>query len=65
MQQLRREFHSALLEFLEQQPAKWPVTGAYLWSMGSWDPLGHGEPKFADPQIMEQIEKHNRAVLLK
>ena len=26
-----------------------------VWSMGSWDPLGHGEPTFADVQIMEAV----------
>jgi hypothetical protein len=62
MQQLRREFHTALLDFLDRQPAPWPVTGAFLWSMGSWDPLGHGDPAFADPQISQAIEQHNRRV---
>ena len=63
MQQLRREFHAALLDFLERQPARWPVTGAFVWSMGSWDPLGHGEPTFADAQIMDAVEKHNRLII--
>jgi hypothetical protein len=30
--------------------------------MGSWDPWGHGEQAFADPEIEKAIENHNRAV---
>ncbi len=61
MQQLRRQYHGALLRFLAEQPARWRVSGAFLWSMGSWDPLGHGQPEFADPEIMAAIEMQNRA----
>ncbi|MEX0641861.1 MAG: cellulase family glycosylhydrolase [Pirellulales bacterium] len=61
MHELRREYHDALLRFLAEQPARWPVSAAFLWSMGSWDPLGHGRSEFADAEIMAAIEKHNRA----
>jgi hypothetical protein len=62
MRQLRRQYHSALLDFLSQQPAPWRVSAAFFWSMGSWDPHGTRNPEFADGEIMEAIERHNRAV---
>ncbi|MCC7475001.1 MAG: cellulase family glycosylhydrolase [Pirellulales bacterium] len=62
MQQLRRNFHNALLEFLRTQPAPRPVTAAFLWSSGSWDPLGHSDSRFLDTTIAKQIELHNRSV---
>src|SRR5688572_20397053 len=62
MQKLRRQYHDALIHFLAEQPAPWKVSGAFFWSMGSWDPLGHGSAEFADPDIMASIEKHNRSV---
>ena len=61
MQKLRRQYHAALMEFLATQPAEWRVSAAFFWSMGSWDPWGHGQPAFADPAITDAIEKHNRA----
>ena len=62
MQKLRRQYHDALIHFLAEQPAPWRVSGAFFWSMGSWDPVGHGSAEFADPDIMAAIEKHNRSV---
>ena len=64
MRQLRREYHAALIEFLVDQPARWRVSSAFLWSMGSWDPLGHGQSEFSDPDIMSAVEKHNRNAAL-
>jgi hypothetical protein len=63
MGSLRREYHKALLEFLAKQPAQWHVSAAFLWSMGSWDPIGLRQPEFADPEIIATIEQHNRAML--
>jgi hypothetical protein len=60
MRALRRQYHAALLQFLAEQPARWRVEGAFLWSMGSWDPWGHGQPTFADPVIEKALENHNR-----
>lgn len=62
MRSLRREYHAALLQFLAQQPARWRVSAGFLWSMGSWDPIGLKQPEFADPEIIAAIEKHNRSV---
>ncbi len=62
MRALRRQYHSALLDFLTTQLAKWRVSAAFLWSTGSWDPWGHGQSEFADPAIENKIETHNRAV---
>jgi hypothetical protein len=61
MQLLRRRYHRALLDFLAEQPARWQVSAAFLWSTGSWDPQGTRHPEFADPQIAAEIEHHNRA----
>ena len=62
MRSLRRQYHAALLQFLAQQPARWHVSAVFVWSMGSWDPIGLRQPEFADPEIIAAIEKHNRAV---
>jgi hypothetical protein len=60
MTQLRRQYHQALLDFLGEQPARWNVTAAFFWSMGSWDPQGMQGSAFADPQIVDAILRHNR-----
>ncbi len=62
MRNLRQQFHTALLQFLEKQPAQWRVSAAFFWSMGSWDPIGQRQPQFADPDIIAAIEQHNREV---
>ena len=62
MRKLRRQYHAALIEFLATQPAEWRVSAAFFWSMGSWDPWGHGQPEFADLPITSAVEKHNRAI---
>jgi hypothetical protein len=62
MQSLRRKYHSALLQFLAEQPAPWRVSAAFFWSMGSWDPIGQRQPEFADSEIIAAIEKHNRGM---
>jgi hypothetical protein len=62
MRSLRRQYHSALLQFLAQQPAQWRVSAVFFWSMGSWDPINPRQPEFADPEITAAIEKHNRLV---
>jgi hypothetical protein len=60
MQTLRRRYHRALLDFLSQQPARWRVSAAFFWSTGSWDPQGLRHPEFADPEIIREIQAHNR-----
>jgi mannan endo-1,4-beta-mannosidase len=62
MQSLRRQYHAALCQFLLEQPARWRVTAAFFWSMGSWDPIGLRQPEFRDPAITTDVEKHNRMV---
>jgi hypothetical protein len=62
MRALRRQYHDALLKFLADQPAPWRVSGAFIWSMGSWDPINEREPEFADSEIVDAVERHNRAV---
>ncbi|HEX4924035.1 MAG TPA: hypothetical protein VFV50_08110 [Bdellovibrionales bacterium] len=60
LRKLRVAFHRALLTFLKTQPARWPVTSAYLWNAGSWDPQGlYGEGHYADPEIVEMIRTYN------
>jgi hypothetical protein len=63
MRDLRQQYHRALLEFLETQPAPWQVSAAFFWSMGSWDPQGMRHPEFADPDILADIGAHNRRTL--
>jgi hypothetical protein len=65
MRELRRQYHSALLRFLERQSAPWHVDAVFVWSMGSWDPIGLKQPEFADPEIIANIERHNRSVAAK
>jgi hypothetical protein len=62
MRQLRREYHQALLEFLQKQPSPWRVSAAFFWSTGSWDPQGIRHPEFADPEISRDIRVHNDRV---
>ena len=62
MQQFRRKFHAALLEFLVNPTPTNPVTEAFLWSEGSWDPMDIINEGFADPEIIEMIQNHNRTV---
>ncbi|HEY6563521.1 MAG TPA: hypothetical protein VIY86_03445, partial [Pirellulaceae bacterium] len=59
MRTLRLEYHTALLAFLKQQSAIHPVTAAFLWSTGSWDPQGIREPGAADSEITQRIRTHN------
>jgi hypothetical protein len=61
MQELRRKYHEALIDFLAQQPARWEVSAAFFWSMGSWDPQGLGHEVFADAEIMGAIARHNQS----
>jgi hypothetical protein len=63
LQKLRRQYYDALLQFLATQPARYRVSAAFGWSMGSWDPIGLGQPEFADPEITAAIATHNRSVL--
>ncbi len=62
MRDLRRQYHIQLTKLLATQPAPWRISAAFFWSMGSWDPWGHGEPAFADPEIEKAVENHNRTV---
>jgi hypothetical protein len=62
LQALRRRYHDALLEFLARQPAPWRVSAAFFWSSGSWDPQGMRDAEFADPRIIESIQRHNAAI---
>jgi hypothetical protein len=62
MQQLRRQYHHALLKFLEEQPARWPVSAAFFWSTGSWDPQGVRHSVFADQEISRAIQVHNQRI---
>ena len=62
MRALRRQYHTALLEFLTRQPVGRRVSAAFFWSLGSWDPVGLRQPEFADSVIIAAIERHNRAV---
>lgn len=62
LQALRRQYHRSLLEFMDAQPARWPVTAAFFWSLGSWDPLGQQNAEFADPEIVAAVIRHNQSI---
>lgn len=62
MREFRREYHRALLTFLRTQPAAWPITAAYLWDYGSWDPYGISNQVFGDPDIVEMIRQYNAEI---
>ncbi|QDS99181.1 cellulase family glycosylhydrolase [Adhaeretor mobilis] len=62
MSRFRVEFHQALLEFLAHPTATNPITEAFLWSEGSWDPMDITDKGFADQQIIELIQQHNNAL---
>ncbi len=59
MIELRRAYHKALLEFLSEPSEINPVTAAYLWSEGSWDPMGILSSMFVDPEIQKLVREHN------
>jgi hypothetical protein len=62
LRKLRQQYYDALLRFLAAQPARYRVSAAFGWSMGSWDPIGFRGPEFADAEITAAIGKHNRSV---
>lgn len=62
MRKFRVDFHRALLGFLACQPEQNPVTEAFLWSEGSWDPMDMVDTGFADEEIIALIRKHNDKV---
>lgn len=62
MRQFRVDYHQALLSFLAKHSQTNPVTDAYLWSEGSWDPLDTTDQGFKDERIIKMIREHNRSV---
>ncbi len=62
MRGFRVAYHRALLEFLADQDGPNPVTDAFLWSEGSWDPLDTTDRGFADEEIQRMIREHNESV---
>ncbi|MEM9354313.1 MAG: cellulase family glycosylhydrolase [Planctomycetota bacterium] len=62
MRAFRVTYHRALLEFLSNQDGLNPVTDAFLWSEGSWDPLDTTDRGFVDEEIQQMIQEHNRSV---
>lgn len=59
---LRRSYFDALLEFLRAQPGPRQVEAVYLWSEGSWEPLGVYKQAFRDEEIATKISSHNQKV---
>ena len=62
MVNFRRDYHRALMEFLQKQQGPRRVSAAYFWSEGSWEPQGMDNPAFADPILIERIRRHNLAI---
>lgn len=65
MRRLRLDFHSALVEFLAKPSTDNPVTQAFLWSEGSWDPMDIVDRGFSDPEIIRNIQQHNERLNIK
>lgn len=64
LRRLRNGFHVALLSYLADpgaygQGSENPLTAAYLWCEGSWDPLDISQDGFADATILRRIQLHN------
>lgn len=62
MSKLRTDYHQELLSFLADQSATHVVTKAYLWSEGSWDPMGIRDKEFHDKKITRMIHEHNSMI---
>ena len=66
MQEYRRRYHAAALKVLAQGGLRYPTSGAFLWSIVSWDVQGihpassSRNGSFADPVIIEMIKQHNK-----
>ncbi|MEQ8209305.1 MAG: hypothetical protein RH917_05685 [Lacipirellulaceae bacterium] len=65
LRELRTNYHEALLDYLSdpmiaKKVSDNPITAAYLWCEGSWDPLDIAEDGFADEVITRLIQEHNR-----
>lgn len=61
LRDFRRQYHRTLMKFLANPNLGRPVTGAYIWSLGSWDVQGlsEGFEDYKDEVITEDIKKHN------
>lgn len=59
MIEFRRAYHDALLDFLGKRSETHPISAAYIWSEGSWDPMGVSSSHFVDPVIQERVIQHN------
>jgi hypothetical protein len=62
LKSLRAGYHRALCHYLADTRQRHPVQRAFLWSFGSWDPQGLGEPRFGDIDIIRLISEHNREI---
>ena len=62
LKSLRAGYHRALCLYLADTRQRHPVQRAFLWSFGSWDPQGLGEPRFGDIDIIRLISEHNREI---
>ena len=62
MQRFRVKFHANLLEYLAHPSTNNPITEAFLWSEGSWDPMDIVDHGFSDAEIIKQIQEHNDRV---
>lgn len=61
MVELRRQTYAAFCDYLARPMTRYPVRAAYSWSYGSWDVQGLTNPSFADEQIIQRLQEHNRA----
>ncbi|GBF96701.1 hypothetical protein Rsub_09443 [Raphidocelis subcapitata] len=65
LKQYRRDWHAALLKLLAARGGRYPISGAYLWSILSHDPQGihpatsTDKGSFKDDAIAAAIKAHN------
>ena len=60
LRSLRRKYHAALLEYLDDPTGPQPVTAAFLWSHTSWDPMNERSAANFDREIFAAIRRHNQ-----
>ncbi|MEM9186193.1 MAG: hypothetical protein AAGB00_06810 [Planctomycetota bacterium] len=58
MAALRRDYYGALLDYLDGEAKT--VEAAFMWSEGSWEPMGVDAPEYADSLVFDRVRRHNR-----
>ncbi|MEM8864998.1 MAG: hypothetical protein AAGF31_05570 [Planctomycetota bacterium] len=59
MQRLRRDYYASLLAYLRDDAEPYRPEAAFMWSEGSWEPMGVDQRQFSDRQIIREVLRHN------